>query len=114
MVIETRFCFDVVLVSSCSYLESLQPANVHHVVRLVWHDGHDVEGLGDGLGLLRQPCPLGILEDRLQQHVVLGQPLDGLDQQVSETELETQLQPDVLGERKLSRERLIQDFESFL
>ena len=77
-------------------LEALQPADVHHVVGLVGDDGHDLEGHLQRLGLLEQVGPLGVFEDGLQQHVVLGQPLDGLDQQVSQPQLETVLQPDLL------------------
>ena len=43
-------------------LEALQAANVHHVVGLIGHHGHDVEGLAQGLGLLSEAGPLRIFD----------------------------------------------------
>ena len=46
-------------------LEALQPPDVHHIVGLVGHHGHDVEGLAKGLGFLGAAGPLRILDDGL-------------------------------------------------
>ena len=46
-------------------LKALQPPDVHHIVGLVGHHGHDVEGLAKGLGLLGAAGPLRILDDGL-------------------------------------------------
>lgn len=61
------------------YLKPLQSSDIHHVVGLIGHNSHDVEGLSNGLGFLRQTCSLRILQGGLQQHVVLCQSLNRLD-----------------------------------
>ena len=79
----------------------MEPADVHHIVCLVGHHGHDLEGQLQSFGLLYEVGSVGVLEDGLQQHVVLGQTLDRFYQQVRQPKLVPVLQPDFLREKKM-------------
>ena len=79
-------------------LEPLETADVHHVIRLIGNDRHHMKSRLYRCCFIRHSCPLTVLQYclnqqlsagwfllegfYLEQHMVLGKPLDGLDKKV--------------------------------
>jgi hypothetical protein len=61
----------------------LEPAYIHHIISFLGDDVHDVTGLTEVVYLSLIPNPFRVLVNVFQEELVLHDPLNGLDEQIT-------------------------------